>query len=172
MKNKQKIALSEVDKWKGFPKYFSVIDEKDSITTDNYLDVIRMYREAGREKIIVRHMHYSGKAKLKSFTIGFDGELKSLSIWRDSGGFGAWDPALVKLVDRPKRKRAAKKKATAKKKAKAKAPPKSTPARIIKRKKKPPTSCKEHPNYGAIRSPRTDCKSCWKLYYNKHPEKK
>jgi len=173
MKNKSRTYKNEEARWDGFTKYFSSIDEKDAITTDTYMDVIRMYQEANREKIIVRHMYYNGKAKLKSFIIGFDGTLNTIGVWRETGGYGSWDPELVKLVDRPKRKRAPKvSKPKAKAKPKKKAPPKSTTGRIVKKKKNPPTSCKEHPNYGAIRSPRTDCKSCWKLYYNKHPEKK
>lgn len=29
--------------------------------------------------------------------------------------------------------------------------------------------CNDHPQYGGIRKPRTDCKSCWDAYNSKHP---
>lgn len=34
-------------------------------------------------------------------------------------------------------------------------------------------ACKEHPNYGGLRTPRTDCKGCWNTYNAVHgkPEK-
>lgn len=31
--------------------------------------------------------------------------------------------------------------------------------------------CPEHPKYTAQRSPRSDCKSCWKMYAHTHPER-
>jgi Zn finger protein HypA/HybF involved in hydrogenase expression len=33
---------------------------------------------------------------------------------------------------------------------------------------KPATKCKKHPQYGAIRKPRSDCEACWEMYNVKH----
>lgn len=32
-------------------------------------------------------------------------------------------------------------------------------------------ACTLHPGYGVVRKPRTDCKSCWKAYSTKFPER-
>jgi len=32
-------------------------------------------------------------------------------------------------------------------------------------------ACSDHPKYGGLRKPRTDCEKCWGLYTKKNPEK-
>jgi hypothetical protein len=33
-------------------------------------------------------------------------------------------------------------------------------------------NCKKHPNYQALRSPRTECQDCWDMYKKKNPSRK
>ena len=146
-------------KWEQFTRYFSIINERDSITSENYLDVIRIHQEAGKDKIVVRHMFYKGRATIRNFCIEVDGTLERVEVWKEVGGFAAWDVRLIKLVDRPKKKR------EKKPKPKPKAP-------RAKKKIKSITECKTHLKYTATRSPRKDCPGCWEFYYFKHPDKK
>ena len=34
------------------------------------------------------------------------------------------------------------------------------------------TGCLDHPKYGGVRSPRTDCRGCWSYYTSLHPDRK
>lgn len=68
-----------------------------------------------------------------------------------------WDEAF-KECDRQREEAAAERKANTKR-----AP--------VKRKIKEPSQfdCENHPSYGGVRVPRTDCKKCWSIYKALHP---
>ena len=159
---------SDVHKrWNKFSKHFSIIDEKDSVTTESFRNIIEIYKEYGVDKIYVRHMYISGKARLTSFVINTVGNLERVLVWRDPGGQAWWDPELIKLINRPKKRRKRKVKPVVKPKVK-----KQETVSVKKKTKRNVVACKKHNKYTAARSPRTDCKACWKFYYHKHPEKK
>lgn len=71
------------------------------------------------------------------------------------------------LASKPRSKtRSNKRKATTEKKTKSKSSKKSA-----QKKKATGPACSDHPAYGVIRKPRTDCKKCWKAYKKKFPER-
>ena len=144
-------------RWANFPKHFDNINEKDAVNTDTYLSIISTYKEFNVNDIYVKHMYVNGKAKLTSFVIDSCGNLKTIFVWKDPGGSAMWDPSLVKLINKPKKKRKRKIKFIVAKKIE----------RVLEKK-----SCKEHEKYAARRSPRTKCKTCWEFYYSLHPDKK
>lgn len=179
------------DKWDRFPKHFTNISDKEALSTETFNEVIECYREFNVDEIHVKHMYFGTKAKIQGFILDSLGNLKTIAVWRlgQAGGNAYWDPSLVKIVNRPKRKRKRKVKAdlkvkkvvTKKKKTTAKNKEKVVNPLIEANKQARKdlkvllnnvSKCKEHSKYTGARSPRTDCKNCWKYYYFKHPEKK
>lgn len=84
---------------------------------------------------------------------------KDPGTWVDRIEFVELINALRKELLATEHEREAKPAASSKKKA-----PRSTPTRMKE-------GCKEHPNYGAQRPPRTGCEGCWAAYKAYNPLK-
>jgi len=52
------------------------------------------------------------------------------------------------------------------------APPEPAPTfETVEKGDKVAADCTDHPKYGGVRKPRTDCPQCWALYEFNHPER-
>lgn len=186
--------MSQKDKWANFTKSFTNISDTERVSTDTYRDVITYYKDFNVDEIHVKHMYYGEKGRILEFILDSFGNLVTIAVWRlgKFGGKAYWDPDLVKIVNRPKRRRKTKikaelkvkpitegkKKGIASNKDKKTKRPSDPPAK--EKKKKRPTAkptvtpakrCPDHPKYTGARTPRSGCQMCLAYYYSKHPEK-
>lgn len=153
--------------WSLFPTYFENVPKLDELSIETLLDVLKKYKDAGGRDIMVKHMHYGTVAKIKNFVVKPNGSIDHVTVWKDSGGWGAWEIEKCKLVNRPKERRRKKNKQPITVNNGIKKQPVSTTGAISK-----PKACDEHPNYTGKRKPRTGCKKCMAFYEgNKKPEK-